>query len=136
MKEVHCNNCDWKGDNSELENFTDENGAFIGCPTCETDSYLMNIQTKCDSCGKSINVEEYNENDGLCDACELSSVSFDVYEDNGYGINNFVEKHIVEGIQLKQAIEKQDFLVEKYHENNSAKTETGFFFFTNPSEVK
>ncbi len=136
MKEVHCNNCEWEGDNSDLVQFEDDDGLLMGCPNCKTDSYLTNKTIKCDSCGELTNVETYTENDGLCDKCELSSVSFDVYEDNGFGVTAFVEKHIVEGIQLKQAKETIDYLCELYSEKNSSRYDQGFLYFENPTEVK
>jgi hypothetical protein len=50
--EVLCNNCLWEGTEEELETFVDlsDNDIdhdvqyFRGCPNCETDSYLMNIE--------------------------------------------------------------------------------------------
>ena len=49
---VRCNNCDrlFVDENEQegypgefLENMVDEGGPFYGCPTCETDEYLMDL---------------------------------------------------------------------------------------------
>lgn len=43
LPEVTCNNCDWEGNESDLIQGKDEEGYFNGCPNCETDSYLMDL---------------------------------------------------------------------------------------------
>jgi len=40
---VKCNNCDFIGDEDDLEMFKDKEGYFKGCPNCKKDSYLMDI---------------------------------------------------------------------------------------------
>ena len=50
--EVRCNNCGWEGYENDLKLFTDlsDNNVshdiqyFKGCPECETDAYLMDIE--------------------------------------------------------------------------------------------
>ena len=45
MSKVRCNNCDEVFINDdELEIMQDNDGHFKGCPTCRTDSYLMDIK--------------------------------------------------------------------------------------------
>ena len=52
MNTILCNNCLWEGVEEELETFVDlsdenighEIGYMRGCPICETDSYLMDIE--------------------------------------------------------------------------------------------
>lgn len=43
LPEVTCNNCDWEGKENELIQGKDEEGYFNGCPNCETDSFLMDL---------------------------------------------------------------------------------------------
>ena len=48
---VICNNCNWQGEEDELEVFEDTTEViesidrcfFKGCPNCETDDFLMDI---------------------------------------------------------------------------------------------
>ena len=52
MNTVICNNCLWEGVEEELKTFVDlsdenighEIGYVRGCPICETDHYLMDIE--------------------------------------------------------------------------------------------
>ena len=41
---VRCNNCWWTGEEEKLVRGHDINGGFDGCPNCETDTYLMDIE--------------------------------------------------------------------------------------------
>lgn len=41
---VRCNMCLWKGEEKDLERGQDIEGSFDGCPTCNTDSYLTNLE--------------------------------------------------------------------------------------------
>lgn len=41
---IRCNNCYWYGEEQDLERGEDEESAFDGCPTCNTDNYLMDIK--------------------------------------------------------------------------------------------
>ena len=43
MNTVRCNKCMWKGEEEDLVMFEDEDGAGKGCPKCETDAYLMDL---------------------------------------------------------------------------------------------
>lgn len=43
---IRCNKCYWKGEEEGLRQFTDDAGYFLGCPNCETDNYLMDIDDK------------------------------------------------------------------------------------------
>jgi hypothetical protein len=41
---IRCNMCmRLFNDESELQEFTDVDGPLLGCPDCETDEYLMDI---------------------------------------------------------------------------------------------
>ena len=42
--EIKCNNCDWQGDENELKIIREQEEFFKGCPNCETDSYLSEIE--------------------------------------------------------------------------------------------
>lgn len=44
MCKVICNYCARQGEEEDLVMFEDEGGFFTGCPTCETDSYLTDIE--------------------------------------------------------------------------------------------
>lgn len=51
--EVKCNNCGWEGYENNLEIFEDDckeqrfdRPFFKGCPNCETDDYLMDIENE------------------------------------------------------------------------------------------
>lgn len=44
IPDVRCNNCMWTGDEADLEVFEDGLEHHIGCPTCKTDNYLMNLK--------------------------------------------------------------------------------------------
>jgi hypothetical protein len=53
---TRCNNCMkvFKND-EELEMLQDDNGFFKGCPTCKTDSFLMDVDyLKCTICGELV----------------------------------------------------------------------------------
>jgi len=48
---VRCNNCMWEGVEDDLKTFTDLGDNlghnveyFKGCPDCQTDSYLMDLE--------------------------------------------------------------------------------------------
>jgi hypothetical protein len=41
---VRCNKCYWTGTEDELKSLIDEDGYFLACPNCETDSYLMDLE--------------------------------------------------------------------------------------------
>lgn len=41
---IRCNNCCWYGEEQDLIRGEDEEGLFDGCPTCDTDNYLMDIK--------------------------------------------------------------------------------------------
>ena len=47
---IRCNNCYWRGrDDEDLYFFEDKSfpeNSFSGCPKCETDEYLMDIEDK------------------------------------------------------------------------------------------
>ena len=43
MNTVRCNMCDWEGEEEDLILGEDEDGYFKGCPNCNTDYYLMDI---------------------------------------------------------------------------------------------
>ena len=43
---VKCNKCDWRGEEDDLEYFTDADGGSYGCPNCMTDENLMDIEAK------------------------------------------------------------------------------------------
>lgn len=51
LNTVRCNNCFWEGNEEELQTFVDlsdndishDIGYIRGCPNCETDEYLMDI---------------------------------------------------------------------------------------------
>ena len=38
---IRCNNCYWVGQEDDLKQLEDE---INGCPNCETDGYLMDIE--------------------------------------------------------------------------------------------
>lgn len=40
---VRCTECDWQGRECDLESFTDEDGRGNGCPNCQTDGRLIDI---------------------------------------------------------------------------------------------
>ena len=40
---VRCNKCMWEGEEEDLVMFEDEDGFGKGCPKCETDAYLMDV---------------------------------------------------------------------------------------------
>jgi hypothetical protein len=42
-EEVKCNNCDFIGNEDDLEMFKDDGEYFKGCPNCKTDSCLMDV---------------------------------------------------------------------------------------------
>ncbi len=44
MNPVRCNKCMWKGEEEDLVMFEDEDGFGKGCPKCETDAYLMDLE--------------------------------------------------------------------------------------------
>ena len=41
---VRCNMCMWEGNEEDLVLFEDEDGLWEGCPKCETDVYLINLE--------------------------------------------------------------------------------------------
>ena len=41
---VRCNMCTWEGNEEDLVLFEDEDGFGKGCPKCETDAYLMDLE--------------------------------------------------------------------------------------------
>jgi hypothetical protein len=41
---VRCNKCMWEGEEEDLVMFEDEDGFGKGCPKCETDAYLMDVE--------------------------------------------------------------------------------------------
>ncbi len=63
------------------------------------------------------------------------TILFDVIEDNGYGITKPTDTYEVEDITLDEAKTSLEYYGELYSENNSPKTETSFFFLTNPREL-
>jgi multimeric flavodoxin WrbA len=45
MDKVICNMCSKTfKDDEELKQMEDQDGFFMGCPTCKTDGYLMDIE--------------------------------------------------------------------------------------------
>ena len=44
MNTVRCNKCMWEGEEEDLVMFEDEDGFGKGCPKCETDAYLMDLE--------------------------------------------------------------------------------------------
>ena len=44
MNTVRCNKCTWEGEEENLVMFEDEDGFGKGCPKCETDAYLMDLE--------------------------------------------------------------------------------------------
>ena len=45
IEAVKCNDCQFIGDEDDLEILKDNTEYLKGCPNCKTDSYLMNIKT-------------------------------------------------------------------------------------------
>ena len=45
IETVKCNECQFIGNEDNLEILKDNTEYFKGCPNCKTDSYLMNIET-------------------------------------------------------------------------------------------
>ena len=43
---VKCNMCGWRGEEEDLVMFEDEDGFGKGCPKCETDAYLMDLEAE------------------------------------------------------------------------------------------
>lgn len=43
---VRCNKCMWEGEEEDLVMFEDEDGFGKGCPKCETDAYLMDLEAE------------------------------------------------------------------------------------------
>ena len=41
---VRCNKCMWEGEEEDLVMFEDEDGFGKGCPKCETDAYLIDVE--------------------------------------------------------------------------------------------
>jgi hypothetical protein len=41
---LKCNMCGWRGEEEDLVSFEDEDGFGKGCPTCENDHYLMDVE--------------------------------------------------------------------------------------------
>jgi hypothetical protein len=46
MNTVRCNKCMWEGEEEDLVMFEDEDGFGKGCPKCETDAYLMDLEAE------------------------------------------------------------------------------------------
>ena len=44
MNTLRCNMCMWEGEEEDLVMFKDEDGFGKGCPICQTDHYLMDIE--------------------------------------------------------------------------------------------
>ncbi len=44
MNTVRCNKCMWEGEEEDLVMYEDEDGFGKGCPKCETDAYLMDLE--------------------------------------------------------------------------------------------
>lgn len=44
LARVRCNMCMWEGNEEDLVLFEDEDGFGKGCPKCETDGYLINME--------------------------------------------------------------------------------------------
>ncbi len=44
LARVRCNMCMWEGNEEDLVLFEDEDGLWEGCPKCETDVYLINLE--------------------------------------------------------------------------------------------
>ena len=45
IEAVKCNDCQFIGEEDDLEILKDNTEYFKGCPNCKTDSYLMDIET-------------------------------------------------------------------------------------------
>lgn len=41
---ILCCKCDWKGEEEDLVRGQDGRGAFDGCPVCNTDEYLKDME--------------------------------------------------------------------------------------------
>lgn len=60
---LRCNQCYWIGTEEELKQLEDEAGYFLGCPNCETDGYLMDIDDADEI--KIIDQADYPDDKGL-----------------------------------------------------------------------
>ena len=59
---IRCNKCYWTGTDEELKSLVDDDGYFLGCPNCETDGHLMDLDD-----GEIVIVDtaEYPDDKGL-----------------------------------------------------------------------